>query len=177
MNLSDDLRKSDELLAHLCAKGMEPVTTEHPPVFTVEEARELRGQIDGVHTKNLFLRDAKRNYFLYVTDEDAIVDLQALAWKIGARGRMSFGSREALLELLGVQPGSVSLLAACNDTAVRVTVVLDERILSGLVINCHPLTNTRTTSLSRENAIAFLRSSGHDPIVVSLGADRAATQS
>jgi Ala-tRNA(Pro) deacylase len=161
-------RTSDELLKHLESNGISAETFEHPPVHTVEESRQLRGNIPGIHTKNLFLRDGKKNYFLFVTDESAAVHLKSVARKISARGGLSFGSPEALMELLGIEPGSVSLLALINDTDNRVTVALDEHLLRASAINCHPLTNTRTTSLSKEGIVAFLASVGHTPLYVSL---------
>jgi Ala-tRNA(Pro) deacylase len=161
-------RTSDELLEYLERNGVSAKTFEHPAVHTVEESRQLRGDIPGVHTKNLFLRDGKKNYFLFVTDESATVHLKSLARKISARGGLSFGSPDALMELLGIEPGSVSLLALINDTDNKVTVALDEHLLQASTINCHPLTNTRTTSLSGEGIAAFLASIGHTPLYVSL---------
>jgi Ala-tRNA(Pro) deacylase len=161
-------RTSDELLKYLERNGVSAKTFEHPSVHTVEESRQLRGNIPGIHTKNLFLRDGKKNYFLFVTDESATVHLKSLARKISARGGLSFGSPDAMMELLGIEPGSVSLLALINDTGNKVTVALDEHLLQASTINCHPLTNTRTTSLSREGIAAFLASIGHTPLCVSL---------
>jgi Ala-tRNA(Pro) deacylase len=162
------MQKSDELLKYLGNSGINAKTFEHPAVHTVEESRALRGDIPGVHTKNLFLRDSKKNYFLFVTDESASIQLKALGRKIGAKGNLSFGSADALMELLGILPGSVSLLAVINDTEKKVTVVIDEQLLRASAINCHPLTNTRTTSLSKDDLAAFLASTGHSPIYVSL---------
>ena len=54
--------KSDEILKYLEDKGIAVKTFEHPPVHTVEESRALRGDIPGVHTKNLFLRDGKKRF-------------------------------------------------------------------------------------------------------------------
>ena len=163
-----DMQKSDELLTYLERNGIPAKTFEHPPVHTVEESRDLRGNIPGIHTKNLFLRDGKKNYFLFVTDEDTAVNLKSLGRKIGAKAGLSFGSPEALMDLLGILPGSVSVLAAINDKEKKVTVVLDEQLLQASTINCHPLTNTRTTSLSREGLAAFLAAIGHAPLYVSL---------
>jgi Ala-tRNA(Pro) deacylase len=162
---------SDELLKFLEDNRVDAKTAEHPPVHTVQESRDLRGEIPGVHTKNLFLRDGKKNFFLFVTDEDSTVHLKSLARKIGAKGGLSFGSPESLMELLGIQPGSVSLLAAINDIGGKVTIVLDERLRQAALINCHPLTNTRTTSLSKEAVDAFLALTGHVPLHVSLAED------
>jgi Ala-tRNA(Pro) deacylase len=162
------MQKSDELLEFLEANGISAKTYEHPPVHTVEESQALRGDIPGLHTKNLFLRDGKKNYFLFVTEENAAVSIKALARKIGARAGLSFGSPEALMELLGIKPGSVSVLAAINDKEKRVTIVLDRQLLQGSAINCHPLTNRRTTSLSKQALEGFLALTGHTPLYISL---------
>jgi len=159
---------SDELLAYLAQHGIEHTVYEHPSVHTVEESRRLRGDIPGIHTKNLFLRDDKKNYFLVVTDEATTVDLKALRHEIGARGRLSFGTPDMLQELLGVTPGSVSLLALVHDLDHKVTLVLDDRLLGAATINGHPLDNGRTTSLSPDALSKFLSSTGHRPHSVRL---------
>jgi Ala-tRNA(Pro) deacylase len=165
-----DLAKSDALLKLLEDAGITAPTVEHPPVHTVEESRKLRGKVDGLHTKNLFLRDAKKNYFLFVTDEDAVIDLKALGKQIGAKGRLSFGSAEALKEMLGIEPGSVSLLAIANDTQHQVELLLDDRLRAASAVNCHPLINSRTTSLSQEALAKFLAVTGRTARYVSLAA-------
>ena len=54
----------DDLLARLEALGIQAKTHDHAPLFTVEESRALRGLIPGLHSKNLFVRDRKKHYFL-----------------------------------------------------------------------------------------------------------------
>jgi Ala-tRNA(Pro) deacylase len=75
------------------------------------------------------------------------------------------------MELLGVTPGSVSLLALVNDKDNKVTVVIERRLLDADIINCHPLTNQRTTSLSPAQVMSFLALVGHVPLTVSLEND------
>jgi Ala-tRNA(Pro) deacylase len=164
-------KQSDDLLKYLEDNGIAAKTFEHPPVHTVEESRTLRGDISGVHTKNLFLRDGKKRYFLFVTDEGKSVNLKSLGRIIGAKGGLSFGSAEALMDMLGITAGSVSLLAAFNDTEQKVTFVIDEGLLTAALINCHPLTNRRTTSLTKENIAAFMKATAHTPMYVSLHED------
>ena len=53
-----------ELFAALDRLGIAHPTVSHPPLFTVEQSRSLRGSIAGGHTKNLFLRDKKGALFL-----------------------------------------------------------------------------------------------------------------
>ena len=153
----------DELFAYLDRLGIAHKTVTHPAVFTVEEGRELRGAIPGGHTKNLFLRDKKGAPYLVVASEDAAIELKSLHRLLGASGRFSFGSAELLRELLGVEPGSVTPFAAINDTACRVTVVLDAAMMAAPVLNFHPLANTGTTTISREGLLKFLEATGHRP--------------
>ncbi len=86
----------DELFAYLDSLGIAHQTVSHPPVFTVEEARALRGKVPGGHTKNLFLRDKKAALFLVVALEDAAIELKSLHRLLGASVRFSFGSAELL---------------------------------------------------------------------------------
>jgi Ala-tRNA(Pro) deacylase len=153
----------DELFAYLDSLGIAHKTVTHPAVFTVEEARALRGQVAGGHTKNLFLRDKKDVPYLVVAAEDAVIELRSLHRLLGATGRFSFGSPALLRELLGVEPGSVTPFAAINDKAHRVTVVLDAAMMANAVLNFHPLANTGTTTIAREGLIRFLEATGHPP--------------
>ncbi len=153
----------DELFTALDALGIAHKTVKHPPVFTVEQAAALRGQVPGGHTKNLFLRDKKYAIYLVVAPEDASIDLKGLHHVLGAKGRFSFGASELLREVLGVEPGAVTPFAAINDTAGRVTVVLDAAMMENDTLNFHPLVNTMTTAIARGDLVKFLGSTGHEP--------------
>ena len=153
----------DDLIAALAALGIEHSTVKHPPLFTVEQSRELRGQIPGGHTKNLFLRDKKAALFLVVALENAVIDLKGLHRLLGASGRFSFGSADLLREVWGVAPGSVTPFGAINDVAHRVTVVLDAPMMEHALLNYHPLVNTMTTAIGRDDLARFLDCTGHPP--------------
>ena len=160
----------EDLFIYLSELGVATQTTDHAPVFTVDESRHLRGEIAGAHTKNLFLRDNKKAFFLVCLDEAMKVDLKALRPLIGARGGLSFASPEALEEHLGVKPGSVSPFAAFNDKAGAVAVAVGADLLAAAVVNCHPLTNTKTTSIAPDDLLRFLRATGHEPVIVPVNA-------
>ena len=157
----------EDLLAELARLGISIETVEHPPVFTVEEAKALRGELPGAHSKNLFLKDKKGRYWLVVTFEDRPIDLKALRHVIGA-APLSFGKPEALLEVLGLTPGSVTPFGAINDKQGVVTVVLDAEMLESEPLNFHPLVNTATTRISAAGLLRFLEAGGHTPMVVKL---------
>jgi Ala-tRNA(Pro) deacylase len=69
---------------------------------------------------------------------------------------------------LGIEPGAVTPFAAMNDSDRRVTVVLDAALMRHGTINTHPLTNTMTTSIAREDLLRFLEATGHAPRIAAL---------
>jgi Ala-tRNA(Pro) deacylase len=164
----------EDLLAYLATLSIETETIDHPPLHTVEDSRALRGDIAGGHTKNLFVKDKKSNVFLLVLGEATVVDLKRVHERIGAQGRVSFGSAELLEEVWGVRPGAVTPFGAINDKAGKVRVVLDEAMMRHERLNFHPLVNTRTTGLKSADLIKFLRATGHEPLIAALGPDQAA---
>ena len=151
-----------DLFAFLDRIGVAHNTIEHPPLFTVEQSRALRGQIPGGHTKNLFLKDKKGVLFLVTALEDAQIALKTLHHRFGS-GRFSFGPPDAMRATLGVESGSVTPFGAINDTGHAVNIVLDRAMLEHGSLNYHPLVNTMTTTISREGLLRFLEATGHTP--------------
>ena len=156
-----------QLFARLDELGIAHRTYTHPPVFTVEEAKALRGRLPGGHCKSLFLKDKKAGLWLVVALEECRVDLKRLADALGAP-RFSFGSAELLREVLGVRPGSVTPFAAINDTEGRVAVVLQREMLNHDPLNYHPLENDRTTAVAPGDLVLFLEACGHAPRIVEI---------
>jgi Ala-tRNA(Pro) deacylase len=159
----------DYLMNRFKELGLTTTTVEHPPLRTVEEAQRLRGDLPGGHVKNLFLKDKQKRYWLIVVEEDASVDLKALASQLEAV-KFSFASAEELNQILGIIPGAVSPLAAINDVEGKVTVVLDKRLAAVSPLNFHPLRNDRTTAISVEDFLTFLKAIDHPPLLSSIPA-------
>jgi Ala-tRNA(Pro) deacylase len=157
-----------QLLARLAELGIASTTIDHDAVFTVEEAKALRGELPGGHIKNLFLRNKKEEMWLVVVEEDKRIDLKALGEQLGA-GKLSFGSPDRLMTYLGVLPGAVTPFSIINDKDRKVTVVLDKDLLDRDPVNCHPLVNTKTTALSPQDLLRFLEAEGHKPQLLQLG--------
>ena len=162
------LPAEEALFNRLAELGIKTNTVSHPPVFTVEEAKRLRGSLPGGHCKSLFLRNKKGEMWLVVALEDRPIDLKALGEKIGA-GRVSFGSAERLMAHLGVIAGAVTPFAVRNDRTRQVKVVLDREMLKHSPLNYHPLRNDRTTAITPEDLVRFLEAEGHPPQIVDLG--------
>lgn len=147
---------SAELLDQLSANGVRFEVVEHSPVYTCEEARRLVPTLAGLATKNLFLRDkAGKRHFLVVVPESLQVDLKQLSTQLCC-SKLSFASAQRLSQYLGIEPGSVSLLAIFNDTAGAVELILDTRVVTAPHICCHPLVNTQTLSLVTDDLLRLL---------------------
>ncbi|MCB1455691.1 MAG: prolyl-tRNA synthetase associated domain-containing protein [Nitratireductor sp.] len=158
----------DDLFALLDELAIVHKTLQHEAVFTVEESGHIKGQLPGGHTKNLFVKDKKDNYFLIVAEGSARIPMNHVHPLIGAQSRVSFANSERLMEFLGVEPGSVTAFAPINDRQNKVRVIIDEPLFEHDLINCHPLTNTMTTTISRADLLRFLAHVGHEPTIIRL---------
>lgn len=154
-----------QLLDRLKELRIEAATMEHPRVYTVEQSKALRGEIDGCHTKNLFLRNKKGVMWLVTCMENRKVDLKSAAKCLSA-GRFSFGTPERLMKYLGVTPGAVTPFSVINDRTLHVRVALDQDMLGCDVLNFHPLDNGMTTSIKTPDFLHFLAAENHEPVIV-----------
>jgi len=156
-----------ELFARFDALGIATTTVDHEAVFTVAESAKLEQVLPGGHTKNLFLRDGDGRLFLVVALMHARIDLKNLRRVLGAQ-RLSFGKPEQLIDVLGVPAGSVTPFAVINDSARRVTVILDADMMGHERLNFHPLENTATTNIARGDLVRFIRACGHEPRILAI---------
>ena len=152
----------DDLIKILNDNGFEYFVEEHAPLFTVEDSKSLRGQIEGAHSKNLFLKDAKANFFLISIEESASIDLKKTMQQIQSK-KLSFAKPEYLQDILGIEPGSVSPFALLNDTKKQVEFYLDRSFLDSETVNFHPLINTATVNISPQNLIELIEKY-HNPV-------------
>ena len=146
-----------ELFALFDRIGIRTTTFDHESVFTVEQAKKVHDDVPGGHCKNLFCKDEKGVLWLIVALEDAVIDLRAAPAKIGSR-RLSFGKPELLLEVLGIEPGSVTPFSLINDTSNRVNVILDEAMMKLNLLNFHPLKNDATTTIAAADLLTDRKS-------------------
>jgi len=146
----------------LAENSIEYERHDHPPVYTVEEAGRLAPTLPAAKTKNLFLRDKKGlRHFLVVVPANKRVDLRALPQVVGSN-RLSFGSADRLKKYLGVEPGSVTLFAIFNDPDHAVELIVDVSLWHSAAFQFHPLVNTSTLVISRENLKRFMAITGHE---------------
>ena len=165
MNSPMPAKTAQDLYALFDREGIAWRTTEHAPVFRVDEGHEIKAAMPGGHSKNLFLKDAKDQLWLVSALGETTIDLKSLPKVIGS-ARLSFGSATLMEEVLGVTPGSVTVFALINDTSHRVRLVLDAGLLKHEIVNFHPLTNAATTAISSQALLRFAEVLGYQPTVV-----------
>ncbi len=151
----------DDLLQLLNSLGIQYTKFDHPAVFSCEESEEKCPPMPGAHTKQLLLRDKKKQrVVLAIVMHDKRVDTRALAKEFGVQS-FSFASPELMLELLGVTPGSVTPLGLIFDKEHRIEVIVDEDAWNTSQFLFHPLVNTATLSIDRAGFETFMKHTGH----------------
>jgi Ala-tRNA(Pro) deacylase len=161
------LTEKEQLLYDLFEKlGIDYTRHEHPPVYTVEEAKQYWQGIEGAHAKNLFLRNNKGNkHYLVVLEESKTADLSGLSMKLAA-GKLSFASERRLMDHLGLETGAVSPFGLINDQNKAVTVVIDRDLTREVLINFHPNVNTATVTLAYKDFNKFLNHCGNEIVTI-----------
>ena len=146
-----------KLLSYLDDLKIDYKIHKHPAVFTVEESLKAEKQMPNVfHTKNLFLQDNKKRFFLVCMHAHDRVDLKELKEKLDATKKLSFSSPEDLKEHLNLTPGSVSLFGMIY--AKDVTLILDKKVWNAEKVGFHPNINTSTLELTHEDLEKFYSS-------------------
>ena len=135
---------------------------EHSAVYTIDEMDQLTISHKESIVKNLFVRDdKKRQYFLIVLQKDKHVDLKRIKAELNSRP-LSFASEDDLAKYLGLNKGAVTPFGVLNDSICKVTVVLDEDILSFEQIGVHPNENTATVLLKPHDLEAIIEKHGNE---------------
>ena len=153
------------LFEYLEKLEIETTTHSHEPLFTVEDSQNLRGDLPGLHSKNLFVKDKKDALWLVVAEENTQIRMNNLHKRLGS-ARLSFGKPELLVETLGVTPGSVTPFALINDQDRVVNLALDAKLANGDKLNFHPLRNDRTTTIQSMDLLRFVSSLGYDAKII-----------
>ena len=144
-----------DLIKLLNNSGKQFVAHKHKALFSVQDSENNRGEIEGAHTKNLFLKNKKNKFYLFSCEENSVVNLKQLSKQINAKN-LSFVKEEYLLKYLGIRPGSVSPYALLNDKENKVSFYLEDRLYDSKKINFHPLVNTATITLFTSDFIEFM---------------------
>ena len=128
----------------------------HLPLFTVDDSKKLRGDINGAHTKNLFLQTKKKKFYLFSCLESIKIDLKLLRKRMNLNN-LSFAGKKHLHELLNVEPGAVTPFGLLNDIEKKINFYLDLKLDDFNSFNFHPLVNTATINIKRGDFYKLLK--------------------
>ena len=144
-----------ELQDYLGKQDIDYIQHEHPPVFTVEESKTLKQNIPGLHTKSLFLKTDKKNYYLVCMPAEKRLDIKSLRKKLGAK-KLHFASPEELKAELNLTPGSVSIFGMIYAKSTHL--IIDREVWTADIVSFHPNINTATLEINREDLEKFYNS-------------------
>ncbi len=153
----------------LDALGIKYYRIDHEHADTIEACREVEGLLGCVICKNLFLTNRQQTeFYLLIMPGGKPFKTKYLSAQIGS-SRLSFGGAEDMERLLGVTPGSVSLLGLMNDRDGRVHLLVDRDLPGDEFFGCHPCINTSSLRIAmRDVKEKLLPALGHEPIYVNL---------
>ena len=146
---------SFELIKMLKKEKYEIKVHQHDALFTVEDSKKQRGKIIGAHSKNLFLKNKKNEFYLLSCEEADKIDLKRISKSLQL-GNVSFAKQEYLEQYLKIKPGSVSPFALLNDDRAFVNFYLEQTLYESKLVNFHPLINTLTITIETDKFIEFM---------------------
>ena len=147
-----------------------PMTrVDHDPAYTMDECAAISAVLGTEICKNLVLTPRNRSaFYLLCLPADKPFSTKVFSKAVGS-SRLSFASGEDMEELLGVQPGSASILSLMNDTEHRVILALDRTVAERETFGCHPCRNTSSLCLKTSDVLDVFRPyPGHRPTIVDL---------
>ena len=142
---------------------------DHKPAMTMEVCAEIDKALKAMICKNLFLCNRQEtNFYLLMIPADKKFKTKDLSAQLGV-SRLSFGKEEYMEKFLDITPGSVSVMGLMNDTDNAVRLLVDEELLDGEYIGCHPCINTSSLRFRTKDLIEkILPAMHHDMTVVKL---------
>ena len=146
---------SSQLVELLNKENYNVTVHRHDALFTVKDSKKLRGKINGAHSKNLFLKNKKNEFFLFSCEEADKIDLKKISKSLEL-GNVSFAKEEYLEKYLKIKPGSVSPFALLNDKGGFVNFYLEQTLYESDFVNFHPLINTFTIKIETNKFIEFM---------------------
>ena len=163
------LKKEIKVYDVLDSLGMEYEQIDHAPAMTMEVCRDIDEALGATICKNLFLCNRqKTQFYLLMIPGDKAFHTKEISSQIRS-ARLSFGDPEFMEEFLDITPGAVSVMGLMNDTGNHVRLLVDEDILKGEFLGCHPCVNTSSLKLRTRDVFGiFLNAVHHDMTVVHL---------
>ncbi len=142
---------------------------EHAPAMTMEDCRAVDEALGVNMCKNLFLCNRQQtDFYLLLMPGDKPFKTKDLSAQLGV-ARLSFATPEHMQAMLGVTPGSVSVMGLLQDTEGVVRLLIDEDILTGERFACHPCDNRKSLCFATKDLMnTILPALHHTPKLVHL---------
>lgn len=168
---SDRIKKEQRCYEFLDKLGLEYWRCDHPDANadTMEACLKIDAILEATVCKNLFLCNRqKTDYYLLMMPGDKVFKTKELSGQLGC-ARLSFASAEDMEKYLDITPGSVSVLGLMNDVENKVRLIVDEDVLKGEFVGCHPCINTSSLKLYTKDVFEVIcKALKHDMTVVHL---------
>ena len=150
--------------------SMEYDRLDHEAAMTMEACKDIDDALGATICKNLFLCNRqKTQFYLLLIPGDKTFHTKELSSQIGS-ARLSFADAEFMEKFLDITPGAVSIMGLMNDVECNVRLLVDEDVLKGEYLGCHPCVNTSSLKLRTQEVFdKFLKAVNHDMTVVHLG--------
>ena len=157
-----------DLLDHL---GVDYQRIDHEAAMTMEACAAIDEVLDATICKNLLLCNRQCTvFYLLLLPGDKPFKTSVLSKQIGS-SRLSFAGAEYMERFLDITPGSLSILGLMNDKDMQVQLLIDEDVLKGEFIGCHPCINTSSLRLRTADLTGkIIPAMGHEPRIVNLPA-------
>lgn len=170
-NLEGRLDKEIRCYQLLDSLGLEYYRCDHPDANanTMEDCLKIDAILDAVVCKNLFLCNRQHTqFYLLMMPVDKVFKTKELSGQLGC-ARLSFAEPEYMEKYLDITPGSVSVLGLMNDKDNAVQLLVDEDVLKGEFVGCHPCINTSSLKLRTSDIFGkLIKAMNHEMITVKM---------
>ena len=168
-NCCDRLEKEIRCYDLLDSLGITYQRIDHEAAMTMEACAAIDEALQATICKNLLLCNRQCTaFYLLMIPGNKVFKTKELSAQIGS-SRLSFASPEYMEQYLDITPGSVSILGLMNDKENHVQLLIDEDVLKGEYIGCHPCINTSSLRIPTEDVLhKIIPAMHHEPRMVRL---------
>ncbi|MCD8217175.1 MAG: prolyl-tRNA synthetase associated domain-containing protein [Clostridiales bacterium] len=169
--VSNDGRMKKEIRVYDLLDSLQIIyqRVDHEAAMNMEVCEAIDLALQATICKNLFLCNRQEtDFYLLMMPGTKKFKTKDLSKQLGV-SRLSFAPEKYMKQFLDITPGSVSVMGLMNDSDNRVQLVIDEDVLAGKYVGCHPCINTSSLKLKTQDLVEeILPAMGHRPIVVQL---------
>lgn len=161
------MRIPAELLSFLSSRGLVYQYYEHSPTMSVAESERIAKDVPGAHSKNLFLTDKASRHYLVCVEAQERLPINQFRKLIWAKD-MTFWTPDAMQDILGLQPWSVSIFWLIHDTKQHLEVFISEKLWSASSVGWHPNRNDATLVISHDTLEKYLSIVWYPPWIIAI---------